>query len=121
MARVIEVESATLSPRDRKRLLQIVLKARRSKVNGHATADPLQATRDLEDQLVWLRILEHDEESRGQLEETVRLIRAGRYGLCSACGETIPAPRLSANPIALRCLPCQSEYERTLEGIGVAA
>jgi DnaK suppressor protein len=31
---------------------------------------------------------------------------------CLDCGETIPAKRLEANPIATRCVPCQTKYER---------
>ncbi len=121
MVRVMDTQNAGLSPRVRKRLLQMVLKARRDTLNGHSAPAAAQALRDLEDQLVWMRVLEHDPESRMQLQEAAQLVRAGRYGLCSMCGKQIPASRLNAIPIAVRCLPCQAEYERTLGEMRVAA
>lgn len=32
-------------------------------------------------------------------------------GICADCHFAIPASRLKANPYALRCIECQSEYE----------
>ena len=31
---------------------------------------------------------------------------------CEDCGNPIPAARLKANPAALRCVPCQTKFER---------
>lgn len=60
-----------------------------------------------------------DAETRRDLRELqaldaalVRLSR-GEYGVCIACGEDIPIERLHAQPEAVRCLPCQDNYERT--------
>ncbi len=35
----------------------------------------------------------------------------GSYGICSDCSEPIGVERLSANPVAQRCIGCQTEYE----------
>ena len=37
----------------------------------------------------------------------------GSYGVCMQCGGDIPFERLQAQPTALRCIACQSEYEKT--------
>jgi DnaK suppressor protein len=37
----------------------------------------------------------------------------GSYGECVDCGMAIPFERLKAQPTALRCVPCQSVYEKT--------
>lgn len=43
---------------------------------------------------------------------TVR-IDEGSYGICNECAEDIPIARLRAYPGAMRCITCQSVYERT--------
>ena len=35
----------------------------------------------------------------------------GTYGVCTDCGETIAADRLSAHPTAKRCIACQRKRE----------
>lgn len=37
---------------------------------------------------------------------------AGEYGVCTDCGESIPAARLQAQPFAVRCIACQERRER---------
>jgi RNA polymerase-binding transcription factor DksA len=37
----------------------------------------------------------------------------GSYGECLDCGTDIPFERLTVQPVALRCAPCQDIYERT--------
>lgn len=48
-----------------------------------------------------------------ELNAAIERIGDGSYGTCSACGEDIPAARLRAYPGAVRCISCQSVYERT--------
>lgn len=40
-------------------------------------------------------------------------IGAGTYGLCVDCGTAILIERLLAQPAALRCMACQTVYERS--------
>ena len=37
----------------------------------------------------------------------------GSYGLCIDCGTDIPVERLRVQPIAQRCIPCQTLREKT--------
>ncbi len=43
-------------------------------------------------------------------------IRDGAYGWCVSCGQEIAAARLEAQPTAVRCLRCQSVFEKTHAG-----
>ena len=45
------------------------------------------------------------------IDEALKRIVDGSYGLCVECGVGIAAPRLHANPTALRCIDCQTQAE----------
>jgi len=41
-----------------------------------------------------------------EIDEALRKIEAGTYGVCARCGQPISAPRLDALPYAVRCVDC---------------
>ncbi|MCL5022668.1 MAG: TraR/DksA family transcriptional regulator [Nitrospirae bacterium] len=45
------------------------------------------------------------------IEEALRRIDEGLYGICEDCGEEISVARLNAVPFALRCIDCQERHE----------
>jgi RNA polymerase-binding transcription factor DksA len=45
------------------------------------------------------------------IDEALRAIEKGTYGVCDTCGELISKPRLSVLPFAKNCIKCQSEME----------
>ena len=47
-----------------------------------------------------------------QIDEALRAIDRGDYGLCQNCGAKIPIGRLRAMPDAKYCVPCQEEFDR---------
>ncbi len=47
------------------------------------------------------------------IDDALRSIEKGNYGLCEMCGELISKPRLAVLPFATNCIKCQSEMERT--------
>ena len=47
-----------------------------------------------------------------QIEQALRLIEDGEYGLCRRCEEPVGYPRLKARPETPFCLHCQGEIER---------
>ena len=51
-----------------------------------------------------------------QIDEALRAIARGDYGLCQNCGAKIPIERLKAMPDAKYCVPCQEELDR--DGVG---
>lgn len=47
-------------------------------------------------------------DERAEVEEALRRVDAGTYGVCVRCGRTIPAARLEARPMATMCVACAS-------------
>lgn len=47
-----------------------------------------------------------------KIDEALRRIEAGSFGLCEACGEDIELKRLEARPTANHCVGCKEEQER---------
>ena len=47
------------------------------------------------------------------VEAARQRMRSGEYGDCAECGTEIPFDRLAVQPTALRCAPCQHQFERT--------
>ena len=64
--------------------------------------DQADTTRDLSE----LRTLDA---ARARIDE-------GSYGTCAECGQDIGFERLRANPGALRCIQCQTQFEKTHAG-----
>ena len=46
-----------------------------------------------------------------EVEAAMGRIESGHFGVCTHCGEDIPAARLDVQPAAARCVGCQSELE----------
>jgi DnaK suppressor protein len=46
-----------------------------------------------------------------QIDESLRRIEEGRYGVCEECAGAIEAPRLKALPFVRTCIACQSQLE----------
>jgi RNA polymerase-binding transcription factor DksA len=51
-----------------------------------------------------------------EVDAALARIRSGNYGECISCGKTIAAARLIAYPTALRCVGCQSAFEKKASG-----
>lgn len=47
------------------------------------------------------------------LRGAMRRIDEKTYGDCADCGQEIPLARLKAQPVALRCIGCQTRLERS--------
>jgi len=73
--------------------------------------DPLDAAKELEEERLWLAVLDRCDEIQGQIKEAVQLLSEGRYGRCVECGVPIPRARLQALPFAVRCTGCQERFE----------
>ena len=46
------------------------------------------------------------------IDEALKRIADGSYGLCVDCGTPIATARLHANPTAMRCVTCQARAEQ---------
>ena len=47
-----------------------------------------------------------------EIDEALRKIYAGEYGLCESCGQSIAAPRLEVVPHARLCIKCKEREEK---------
>ena len=56
-----------------------------------------------------------------EVDAALARMRAGTYGECRDCGESIAPARLAASPTATRCVACPERYERKQGGPPVTA
>jgi RNA polymerase-binding transcription factor DksA len=57
-----------------------------------------------------------DAASAQDLEDALRRIDQGSFGVCTDCGKAIAPARLAAYPAGRRCLACQAGFERVTPG-----
>jgi len=89
----------------------------REYLRGEVDADAEEAVLDLyerEKTLALIRTLETKLES---IEQALRLVEKGTYGICERCGEKIDPARLEALPQTTLCVKCKAQIER-IAGMG---
>lgn len=74
-------------------------------------SDPFDEARLIEDAAVATEQLDTAWQHRRQAQAAFERLKAGRYGVCASCGREISEARLSAHPVAIRCLRCEQIYE----------
>jgi len=72
-------------------------------INDQAT---LESERSFE-----LRIKDRERKLIGKVQEALKKIGDGTYGVCDSCGEPIGVKRLFARPVTSFCINCKSEME----------
>ena len=105
------------------------LQARRNTLNGqrdayldgssraeHARAVLLQdgddaTQRDAEREVDFART-DRDAVALAEIDQALRRLASGHYGLCTACGDEIALARLQLAPQAARCVACEALRER---------
>ena len=58
-----------------------------------------------------LGLVSNEQEFLYKIDEALRAIDEGTYGLCSECGKPIKDARLKALPFAKLCISCQEKQE----------
>jgi DnaK suppressor protein len=51
------------------------------------------------------------------IDEALKRVADGSFGLCVDCGTAIATARLHANPTAMRCVDCQGKLEKSRGGV----
>ena len=59
-----------------------------------------------------LGLASNEQQLLNQIDEALRKIDEGQYGVCETCGKSIAQKRLLAVPYARFCIQCQSEEEK---------
>jgi DnaK suppressor protein len=65
----------------------------------------------LSERAIEFALNEHELVELQAIEDALKRIQEGVYGLCLSCGVPIPQERLHAAPQALRCIDCQTKFE----------
>lgn len=63
-----------------------------------------------------LNLASSGNESLFEIDEALRRIDEGTYGICEECNKLIEKPRLKALPFVRMCIHCQSEIEKVKHG-----
>jgi RNA polymerase-binding transcription factor DksA len=63
-----------------------------------------------------LSLLSQEQDALYEIEEALKRIEAGVYGICEMSGKPIPHPRLEAIPFARCTVECQSQIEKEKKG-----
>jgi DnaK suppressor protein len=88
---------------DLSRELQPVSSPALADINDQAT---LESERSFE-----LRIKDRERKLAGKVQEALKKISDGSYGVCESCGEPIGIKRLQARPVTSFCINCKAEME----------
>ena len=59
-----------------------------------------------------LNLAGNEQEILYQIDEALKRIETGEYGICLMCGEKIAKQRLKAVPYAQYCIKCQAKREK---------
>ena len=59
-----------------------------------------------------LNIASAEQEIIYEIDEALKRIEEGEYGVCLSCNKKIPVRRLNALPYAKCCIQCQSQEEK---------
>ena len=63
-------------------------------------------------QTVHLRLRDREKMLLDKIEQSLKRIDEGTYGVCETCGEDISLKRLDARPVATLCIRCKEEQEK---------
>jgi DnaK suppressor protein len=104
----------------RQRLLEIQQQLVQRIFDMEDTMLAMDADRDIErtdrvqEEAAEVALTALDEQGRREMaaiQAALARIDAGTYGICDTCGEMISAERLTAMPMARRCISCQERLE----------
>jgi RNA polymerase-binding transcription factor DksA len=59
-----------------------------------------------------LSLVSNEQDALYEIEEAMKRLEAGTYGVCEMCDKLIPKERLGAVPFARKCIQCQSAAEK---------
>ncbi|HUP93848.1 MAG TPA: TraR/DksA family transcriptional regulator [Burkholderiales bacterium] len=105
---------------DRQRVLTEEIKAKRERTAAEGNEDAMGVVGDAGDESVMREITDlslqeagRDMEELQEIDAALRRMDDGDYGDCEECGGEIDFRRLEVQPTASRCVPCQSQHEKT--------
>jgi RNA polymerase-binding protein DksA len=73
--------------------------------------DLLDLAHDRLNQVIVADLLSHKEQRLTQVQDALKRLGEGKYGICVKCGNQINPERLKAIPYAALCVNCQQSFE----------
>lgn len=63
-----------------------------------------------------LRVKDRERKLAGKVEEALKRLESGEFGICEICGENISQKRLEVRPVTTYCIDCKTEEEESEKG-----
>jgi len=115
-----QVESLQAAMRARQVQLREEIRQALIKSDSEHYLQIADSVRELEDESfadlmvdVGLAEIDRDLDELRAIDAALLRVADGSYGICEACDKPIDVKRLSVTPQALRCIDCQTIFERT--------
>ncbi len=80
--------------------------------------DPTDRAAHETDRNFLLRVKDRERKLITKVNEALKRIDDGTYGVCELCGEDISEKRLEARPVTTVCIECKKEEEEQEKGRG---
>ncbi|MBQ8173403.1 MAG: RNA polymerase-binding protein DksA [Mailhella sp.] len=74
-------------------------------------ADPADRATAESDRAFTLRIRDRERKLITKIQEALKRMDEGEYGICEECGEDIGLARLKARPVTTLCVSCKARQE----------
>jgi RNA polymerase-binding protein DksA len=115
-----QVESLQAAMRARQTQLREEIRQALIKSDSEHYLQIADSVRELEDESfadlivdVGLAEIDRDLDELRAIDAALLRVADGSYGVCEACDKPIDVKRLNVTPQALRCIDCQTIFERT--------
>lgn len=79
--------------------------------SNRSLSDPNDRASMETDTRVLLRLGDRNRKLLIKIDESLKKIKDGTYGLCEICGEEISEERLMFRPVTTQCIKCKTELE----------
>lgn len=85
-------------------------------LRAQTAGDVVDAALDSAQDEISSQLAEVESRELASIENALRRMKEGQYGVCETCSCSIPMARLNALPYATLCINCQREAERYGQG-----
>jgi len=89
-----------------------VIKSQDEDTDSRNSADEVDKATDMIEDIMGAAVSTNYKDNLRKVDEALKRIDAGVYGLCENCEEKIAPARLKVLPFALYCIQCKQEMER---------
>ncbi|MBQ3779721.1 MAG: TraR/DksA C4-type zinc finger protein [Fibrobacter sp.] len=107
-----EKKPVKMSDADLKFFEEMLLEKRRELVTAQSDSEGADSATDINSLETNLSLAAREGKYLVYLEEALKRIKNGTFGVCKICGQLIPKARLMAVPTATKCVNCKEETKK---------